>query len=214
MRLSKPATEDDDAAAVHGGGGGGESSANGDGPNVAVNQRLRNGDVDAGFARADIIVKGRFTTSWVHQAYLEPQSALAWVEPDGSLIVHSSTQGAFMVRSGLASALGLPLDKIRVQAAPIGGAFGGKLMISEPLAAAAALKLQRPVRIVFGRSEEFAAANPAPGQLIDLELGATSDGSLTAIRGRIIGDRGGDGGHGRRGHLDDALCRPVPLGRA
>ena len=142
------------------------------------------------------MVKGRFTTSWVHQAYLEPQSALAWVEPDGSLVVHSSTQGAFMVRAGLANALGLPLDKIRVQAAPIGGAFGGKLMISEPLAAAAALKLQRPVRIVFGRSEEFAAANPAPGQLIDLELGATNDGLLTAIRGRIIGDRGSLGDMG------------------
>ena len=63
-----------------------------------------------------------------------------------------------------------------MQAAPIGGAFGGKLMISEPLAAAAALKLRRPVRIVFGRREDFAAANPAPGELIDLELGATRDG--------------------------------------
>ena len=77
-----------------------------------------------------------------------------------------------------------------MQAAPLGGAFGGKLMISEPLAAAAALALGRPVRLVFRRSEDFAAANPAPGQLIDLELGATRDGELTAIRGRIVGDRG------------------------
>jgi CO/xanthine dehydrogenase Mo-binding subunit len=95
--------------------------------------------------------------------------------------------------------LGLPLDRIRVQAAPIGGAFGGKLMISEPLAAAAAVKLNRPVRLVFGRSEDFAAANPAPGQLIDLELGARRDGSLTAIRGRIVGDRGGLGDMGVEG---------------
>ena len=77
-----------------------------------------------------------------------------------------------------------------MQAAPIGGGFGGKLMISEPLAAAAALKLRRPVRLVFGRREDFAAANPAPAELIDLELGATRDGTLTAIRGRILGDRG------------------------
>jgi CO/xanthine dehydrogenase Mo-binding subunit len=196
VRLSKPQTEDDDAAGVHGGGAGGESSENGNGPNVAVNQRMRKGDVDAGFARADVVVKGRFTTNWVHQAYLEPQSCLAWTEPDGALVVHSSTQGAFMVRSGLANMLGLPLDRIRVQAAPIGGAFGGKLMISEPLAAAAAIALKRPVRIVFGRSEEFAAANPAPGQLIDLELGATRDGTFTAVRGRIVGDRGGLGDMG------------------
>src|SRR4051794_25989431 len=212
VRLTEAPGNDDDAAGAHGGGAGGQDdeeghapppgadpSANGDGPNLAVPPRLRSGDVEAQFARADVTVSGRFHTSWVHQAYLEPQSALAWVEPDGALVVHSSTQGAFMVRNGLANALGLPLDRIRVQAAPLGGAFGGKLMISEPLAAAAALKLKRPVRIVFGRSEEFAAANPAPGQMIDLELGATSDGELTAIRGQIVGDRGGMGDMGVEG---------------
>ncbi len=66
-------------------------------------------------------------------------------------------------------------------------------MISEPLAAAAAFKLRRPVRLVFQRSEDFAAANPAPGQLIDLELGVARDGSFCGIRGRIVGDRGGLG---------------------
>ena len=101
-----------------------------------------------------------------------------------------------MARQGLANTFGLPMEKVRVQAAPIGGAFGGKLMISEPLAAAAALKLRRPVRIVFSRREDFAAGNPAPGQLIELELGATADGALTAIRGRIMGDRGGLGDMG------------------
>ena len=122
-------------------------------------------------ARADCVVSGRFRTNWIHQAYLEPQSTLAWVDPDGTLVVHSSTQGAYMARQGIAELLGLPHDRVRVQAAPIGGAFGGKLMISEPLAAAAAFKLRRPVRLVFQRTEDFAAANPAPGQLIDLELG-------------------------------------------
>jgi CO/xanthine dehydrogenase Mo-binding subunit len=98
-----------------------------------------------------------------------------------------------MARQGIAELLGLPHDRVRVQAAPIGGAFGGKLMISEPLAAAAAYKLRRPVRLVFQRTEDFAAANPAPGQLIDLELGVTRSGEFTGIRGRIVGDRGGLG---------------------
>ena len=144
-------------------------------------------------ARADAVVSARFRTNWIHQAYLEPQSTLAWVDPDGTLVVHSSTQGAFMARQGIAELLGLPHDRVRVQAAPIGGAFGGKLMISEPLAAAAAYKLRRPVRLVFQRTEDFAAANPAPGQLIDLELGVTRAGEFTGIRGRIVGDRGGLG---------------------
>ena len=192
-RLSEKAGEDESAASAHGGGDGEGAATQG---NLAVEQHLTNGDAAAGLAAADHVVRGRFRTSWVHQAYLEPQSTLAWVEPDGTLVVHSSTQGAFMARQGLATTFGLPMEKVRVQAAPIGGAFGGKLMISEPLAAAAALKLRRPVRIVFSRREDFAAGNPAPGQLIELELGATADGALTAIRGRIMGDRGGLGDMG------------------
>ncbi len=214
-RLTAQAGADDGAADAHGGGPASDGAEHhDDGPNVAVRTRLQNGDVEAGFASSDVIVKGRFRTNWVHQAYLEPQSTLAWTEPDGALVVHSSTQGAFMVRQGLSSLLGLPLDRIRVQAAPIGGAFGGKLMISEPLAAAAAMALKRPVRLVFQRSEEFAAANPAPGQLIDLELGATTDRRPHRHPRPHHRRPRRHGGHGRRGHLDDALRRPVPLARA
>ena len=110
--------------------------------------------------------------------------------------------------------LGLPLDRVRVQAAPIGGAFGGKLMISEPLAAAAALKLQRPVRLVFGRREDFAAANPAPGPADRPRAGR--DARRHADRHPRPDHRRPRraGGHGRRGDLDDALRRPVPLARA
>ena len=197
-RLTERAGDDESAASAHGGNDDDDAARgpSGGSPNVAARQRLQRGDVDAGLAAADHVVRGRFRTSWVHQAYLEPQSALAWVDPDGTLVVHSSTQGAFMTRQGLANTFGLDTGTIRVQAAPLGGAFGGKLMIAEPLAAAAALTLRRPVRIVFSRTEEFSAANPAPGQLIELELGATRDGALTAIRGRVIGDRGGLGDMG------------------
>ena len=156
----------------------------------------------------------RFRTNWIHQAYLEPQSTLAWVDPDGTLVVHSSTQGAFMARQGIAELLGLPHDRVRVQAAPIGGAFGGKLMISEPLAAAAAFTLRRPVRLVFQRSEDFAAANPAPGQLIDLELGVARDGSFCGFRGRIVGDRGGLGEMGVESISTALSTWPYRLGRA
>lgn len=195
-RRSEKAGEDESAASAHGGASGDASESSSTSPNLAVEQHLRNGDAAAGLAGADHVVRGRFRTSWVHQAYLEPQSTLAWVDPDGTLVVHSSTQGAFMTRQGLANTFGLPMEKVRVQAAAIGGAFGGKLMIAEPLAAAAALTLHRPVRIVFSRTEEFSAANPAPGQLIELELGAREDGTFTAIRGRVFGDRGGLGDMG------------------
>jgi CO/xanthine dehydrogenase Mo-binding subunit len=198
-RVTAVAGEDDGAAGAHTGDAGGGEAAENEAPNVVTRQQLQAGDVAAGLERADVVVSGRFRTSWVHQAYLEPQSALAWLEPDGELVIHASTQGAFMAREGVAKSLGLPIDRVRVRPAPIGGAFGGKLMLMEPLVAAAALKLRRPVRLVFGRSEDFAAANPAPGQLIDLELGATRDGTFTAIRGRVVGDRGGMGDMGVEG---------------
>jgi CO/xanthine dehydrogenase Mo-binding subunit len=189
-RLDQTA-EGESAAGAHGGPAGAEEADDAPAsPNIAVRQRMASGDAAAGLEQADAVVTGRFRTSWVHQGYLEPQVALAWLEPDGELVVTSSTQGAFNARQGLATILGLPLDRIRVRPAPIGGAFGGKLMISEPLAAAAALKLRRPVRLAFGRAEDFAAANPAPAQLIDLEVGATRDGRLTAVRGTIVADRG------------------------
>jgi CO/xanthine dehydrogenase Mo-binding subunit len=169
------------------------------GPNVAVHQRLRNGDAAAALERSDAVVSARFRTSWVHQGYIEPQSAMAWLEPEGDLVVQASTQGAFMARDSIAAALGLPLERVRVRPSPIGGAFGGKLLVVEPLVAAAALAVKRPVRLTFQRSEDFLAANPAPGQLIDLEVGATRDGALTAIRGRVVGDHGGLGEMGVEG---------------
>ncbi len=177
-------------AGAHGGAAGADDAEEPASPNVAVRQRMASGDAAAGLDGADVVVSGRFRTNWVHQGYLETQVALAWTEPDGAVSVTSGTQGVFNARSTIAAVLGLPLDRVRVRTAPIGGAFGGKLLIPEPLAAAAALKLGRPVRLVFGRSEDFAAANPAPSQLIDLEIGATREGKLTAIRGTIVADRG------------------------
>ncbi len=121
-------------------------------------------------------MSGRLRTPWIYQAYLEPQSATAWLDFDGTVVVQSATQGAFATRQGLAELLDLPLDRVRVRPTPLGGAFGGKLMLPEPLAAAAALLLKRPVRVAFTRMEDFAAANPAPGELLDVEVGASRDG--------------------------------------
>ena len=158
--------------------------------NVDGRQRLANGDAAAALAGAEVTRAARVRTPWVYQAYLEPQSATAWLDFDGTLVVNSSTQGAFATRKSLADLLEFPLDRVRVRPTPLGGAFGGKLLLPEPLAAAAAVKLKRPVRVAFTRMEDFAASNPAPGELIDVEVGATRDGDFSAIRARIVCDRG------------------------
>ena len=139
----------------------------------AVRQRARhghgwrNGDVDAALA-------GQPTSSspagsarrWVYQGYLEPQSAIGLARARRRA---RRPQLARRRRSRPAtrwpSCSGCRSIAIRVRRAPLGGAFGGKLMIVEPLVAAAALELGRPVRLALTRSEDFAATNPAPGQI-------------------------------------------------
>jgi CO/xanthine dehydrogenase Mo-binding subunit len=158
--------------------------------NVLGTVRLAEGDVAGALASSDVVVRGRFYTPWAYQGYLEPQTATAWFDPEDQLVITTSTQGAFNTRSEIVELFGLSADRVRVRAAPLGGGFGGKLMIPDPLAAAAALKLRRPVRLMMTRTEDFAAANPAGGEVLDVEIGATREGRLTGIRSRVLSDRG------------------------
>ncbi|CAN5646400.1 xanthine dehydrogenase family protein molybdopterin-binding subunit [soil metagenome] len=157
------------------------------------------GDATALLETSDVVVSGTFRTPWVYQAYIEPQVATAWLEPNETLVVSTSTQGSFVTQRELARAFGLPLERIRVIAEPLGGAFGGKLALMEPLAAGAALALRRPVRVVLTRAEDFQATNPASAQVTHLKIGARKDGTLTAIAARMIGDRGSNAGWGVEG---------------
>ena len=135
----------------------------------------------------------------MYQAYLEPQVCTAWLEPSGTLVVSTSTQGSFVTQRELARAFDLPLERIRVIAEPLGGAFGGKFALVEPLAVGAALALKRAVRLVLTRSEDFAATNPASAQVTRLKIGARADGTLTGIEARMIVDRGSNAGWGVEG---------------
>ena len=174
-------------AAVAAGGVGDEEELS---DNVLGTARLANGDIDAVLASSEVVVRGRFHTPWVYQGYIEPQTATAWFDVDDELVISTSTQAPFMTRDEVASLFGLPVDRVRVRCAPLGGGFGGKMMIPEPLVVAAALATRRPVRLAMTRSEDFAAANPAGAEIIDVELGADREGSLTGIRTRIWCDRG------------------------
>ena len=148
------------------------------------------GDVAEAFARCDVKVEGRFSVSWAYQAYVEPHAATAWIEPDGTLAVTASTQGTFQTRDELAKIFGLPASRVRVIAAPLGGAFGGKQVVIEPLVAGAALRLRSPVRLVLNRREDFAATNPAQGMVIDLRIGAGRSGRFEALEARMTYDAG------------------------
>lgn len=190
-----------DLESIHAGAGGGAAEEADEelSGNVLDRVHRTGGDAEAALAASDAVVSGTFRTPWVYQAYIEPQTATAWLEPDGTLVVTTATQGSFVTRSELARAYGLPLERIRVVAAPLGGAFGGKFALVEPLAAGAALALRRPVRLVLTRREDFAATNPASAQITELRVGGRKDGTLTGITARMLVDRGTNAGWGVEG---------------
>ena len=190
-----------DLESIHAGVDHGEEGVEGEqlSENVLEPVHRRSGDAAALLERSDAVVSGTFRTPWVYQAYLEPQVCTTWLEPSGTLVVSTSTQGSFVTQSELARAFGLPLERIRVVAEPIGGAFGGKFALVEPLAAGATLALGRPVRLTLTRSEDFQATNPVSAQVTELRIGARKDGTLTAIEGRMVVDRGSNAGWGVEG---------------
>lgn len=159
-------------------------------PNVASTLSHDAGDVERGLAEADIVVERTYRTSMVHQGYLEPHATVAAHDPLGNLTVWTSTQALFYSRSEVASLLGLPEARVRVVPMPVGGGFGGKVVLLEPLAAALAIRLGRPVSLVYTRMDEFLNSTPAPGSTIELKLGAKRDGTLTALQARLVFDAG------------------------
>lgn len=181
---------DETTLAMHGAAGGAQAVQEKTAPNVASTAHFTRGDVAAGFAEADLVIERRYTTPMVHQGYLEPRACVASVDALGAVTVWTSTQALFYTRSEVAEALGLPAHRVRVVAMPLGGGFGGKFVLLEPLAAALALATRRPVSVVLTRTEEFLATTPAPASVFELKTGARKDGTLTALEARVIFDAG------------------------
>lgn len=152
---------------------------------------VRLGDIEVGLREADVVVEGSYRTHPVHQSYMEPHTVTVSPGPSARhLTVWASTQGLFHTRSTVASALGMSERQVQVEPVPIGGGFGGKETLLEPLAAAIATRLRKPVRLVYSRQEDLLAGNPAPQTVLTVKLGAKRDGTLTAIQATLLIDSG------------------------
>ncbi len=159
--------------------------------NVSDKTHLKFGDIEEGLREAEVIVERTYKTSSVHQSYIEPQSITVVPSPSGhQLTVWPSAQGMFGVREDISEALDIPDHEVRVESVPIGGAFGGKFGLIEPLAAAAAHAIRKPVRLTYTRQEDLYAGNPAPQSVITLKLGAKKDGTLVAMQAKAVFDSG------------------------
>ena len=175
------------------------------GTNLLARIPIRKGDVAAGFAAADVVLEGEFTTSWQEHAFLQPEAGIAFVDEQGRIVVESAGQWLHEDRRQIALMLGLPEDQVVIRYAAIGGAFGGREDLSvQHLLALAAWKLQRRVGIVWSREESILAHHKRHPFRIQCRWGATKDGRITAVqaeaaRGRRRlrldqrrGDEGGD----------------------
>jgi len=167
-----------------------QKEAEGKPTNIASQMNFKRGDTEAGFAEADIVIENTWRSAVVHQSYIEPHSTIANYDNSGELSVWTSSQAPFYIRDELAQTLGLPENKIRVTATEVGGGFGGKIYLQELMVAALAMALRRPVKYIMSRQEDMLAATPAPQAIIDLKTGMKRDGTLTALKSRVVYDSG------------------------
>jgi CO/xanthine dehydrogenase Mo-binding subunit len=159
--------------------------------NIAAHYRWEQGDLDKGFAAADVVVEREFNTATVHQGYIEPQNGSAFWSADGQVTVWVSTQGAFTTQEAISGVLDVPVSKIKVVPMEIGGGFGGKINVYlEPLAAILSKKTGHTVKTAMTRSEVFQATGPTSGSYMKIKIGATNAGKLVAANAYLAFDAG------------------------
>jgi CO/xanthine dehydrogenase Mo-binding subunit len=172
---------DDDAPLVHAEKG----------SNLLASYRIRKGDVEAGFAQADVIVEAEYVTPYQEHAYLQPEAGLAYIDDEGRVVIETAGQWSHDDRHQIAHALQLPEDQVRVVYKYAGGAFGGREDMSVQLILAlAAWKLRRPVKIIWSREESIIGHHKRHPYIIRARWGANRDGKLTAIQMDLLGDAG------------------------
>tara|TARA_Y100001936_G_scaffold89299_1_gene87803 strand:- start:1580 stop:3841 length:2262 start_codon:yes stop_codon:yes gene_type:complete len=159
--------------------------------NIATHLRYELGDVEKGFAEADVIVEEEFDTSTVHQGYIEPHNATAFWSADGHIDIWCSTQGSFTAREKISKVLDVPVSTVTVTPMEIGGGFGGKIPVYlEPIAALLSKKSGAPVKMLMSRSDCFESTGPTCGSYVKVKMGAKNDGTLVAAQAYLVYEAG------------------------
>jgi CO/xanthine dehydrogenase Mo-binding subunit len=149
--------------------------------NVAAYEKYTLGNVQKGLEEGEVVIEREFTTSTVHQGYIEPQNATVLWGADGEVTVWTSSQGPFYVRRATAALLGLTESKVRVIPMEIGGGFGGRILCYlEAPAALLSQKTGHPVQLVMTRAEVLEATGPTSGSYMRVKIAATKEGKITA----------------------------------
>jgi xanthine dehydrogenase molybdenum-binding subunit len=162
-----------------------------EGGNLLSTSVVARGDVDAALERSAHVLTETFRTQFIEHAFLEPESALAVPEEDGTLHVSSQGQGVWEDRDQVASFLGWPEERVRVTQVANGGAFGAKEDLNVQChAALGAVATGRPVLLTMSRAESLRFHPKRHPLTMTYTVGCDAEGRLTGIRARIVGDTG------------------------
>jgi len=154
------------------------------------------GNVEQGFREADVIIEREFRTQRQQHTPIEPHITISWLDPDGRLVIRSSTQVPYHARRQVAMILQLPVSRVRVIKPRIGGGFGGKQeMLLEDICGALVLAARRPVKIEYTREEEFYMARSRHPQILRMKMGTKRDGTIVASQMTVLATTGAYGSH-------------------
>lgn len=161
-------------------------------PNAAGYAQWKNGDVEKGFAEADMVFEHTFKTNHQHQAYIEPHASVVFLDNTGRVQTWVNSKMPFQVRQQLSEGIDMPTDQIRVNPTTIGGDFGGKGgFMDTHLGFWLSKTTGRPVRMAMTYIEELMAGNPRHPAVMTFKTGVKKDGSITARQAHLVYDSGG-----------------------
>ena len=161
-------------------------------PNAAGHGVWTHGDVEKGFAEADLIFEHTFKTNHQHQAYIEPHASVVFLDNSGRVQTWVNSKMPFQVRQQLSEGIDMPTDQIRVNPTTIGGDFGGKGgFMDTHLGFWLSKTTGRPVRMTMTYIEELMAGNPRHPAVMTFKTGVKKDGTITARQAHLVYDSGG-----------------------
>jgi CO/xanthine dehydrogenase Mo-binding subunit len=156
-----------------------------------TSRRIRKGDVEEAFERADTIVQGVYRPQAIEQLPIEPQVGVSVPEPDGRLTIYSCTQAMYFSMGVVAAHLEWPLNKLKFVGGTVGGGFGGKVdTATETITALLALKSNRPVKWRWTREEEFLCSSTRAPWHMEIADAVTADGWLLGRKMITLHDAG------------------------
>jgi len=161
-------------------------------PNWKLTGRTTIGDVDKGFAEADVIVEGTYLTQPREHAPMEPEAGLGYFDEHGTFTIHSPTHHFYPLKLWLAHVMRLSPDRVRTIVPAMGGNFGHRgEFVCMGVIGVLAQKTGRPVKLVFTREESMMGSGKSHSYVLKMKTGARKDGTITALQAEVVANGGG-----------------------